>query len=222
MMKKRAVFFGTYDTVIDGKWTLTGLKFSDPAYDQNFVKVPGSSVTLDMSTALSDGEPTYSQRTLTATFESSEGDRLTRKARIDAMVNRLDGRRLDIALPDDPDHYITGRVSVQVIYNDMAHASVQVTAICDPWRYNNVETVVNLLATTEAQNVILVNSGRSVVVPTIEVAGEVVLKYNSSTLTLTAGTYKMPVLYMTTGDHELTYSTPSTGSLTLTYREASL
>lgn len=221
-MKKRAVFFGTYDTVNDGKWTLTGLVFTDPVYDQNFVKIPGSSVTLDMSTALSDGEPTYSQRTLTALFESSEGDRLARKTRIDAMVNRLDGRRLDIVLPDDPDHYITGRLSVQVLYNDMAHASVQVTAICDPWRYNNIETVVNLLATTEAQNVILVNNGRNVVVPAIEVTGEVVLKYNSSTLTLTEGTYKTPVLYMTTGDHELTYSTPSTGSLTLTYREASL
>ncbi len=221
-MKKRAVFFGTYDTVIDGKWTLTGLKFSDPVYDQNFVKIPGSSVTLDMSTALSDGEPTYSQRTLTATFESSEDHRLARKIRIHAMINRLDGRRLDIVLPDDPDHYLTGRISVQVLYNDMAHASVQVTAICDPWRYNNIETVVNLLTTTEEQTVILTNNGRHIVVPTIEVTGEVVLKLNSSTHALTEGTYKMPVLYMTTGNHELTYSTPSTGSMTLTYREASL
>ena len=81
---------------------------------------------------------------------------------------------------------------------------------------------MNLLATTEAQKVILVNSGRRVVVPTLEVTGEIVFEYHSSNISLTEGTYKMPVLYLTTGEHELTYSTPSTGSLTLTYREGSL
>lgn len=221
-MNKRAVLLGTYNTTTDGQWTLTGLTFSDPVYDQTFVKIPGSSVTLDMSTALTDGEPTYNQRTLTALFESSEGDRLTRKARIDAMVNLLDGRRLDIILPDDPDHYITGRISVQVVYNDLAHASVRVVAICDPWRYNIRETVKTLIATTEEQTAILFNSGRNIVVPTLEVTGEVVLKYGSSIHGLDAGTYKMPALYMTPGAHEMTYSTPSMGSLTFTYREASL
>lgn len=221
-MKKRAIIFGAYNTATDGLWTLTSQVFTDPAYDQNFVKVPGSSVTLDMSTVLSDGEPTYSQRTLTATFESSEGNRLQRKARIDAMVNLLDGRRHNIVLPDDPDHYITGRISVQVLYNDMAHASVQVVAICDPWRYNTLDTVVVLQATTQAQKATLVNSGRAPVVPTLEVTGEVLLKYNDSNFTLTAGTYKAPQLYMTTGAHEITYSTPSTGGVTLRYKEASL
>ena len=221
-MNKRAVIFGTYNTATEGLWTLTALTFSDPAYDQNFVKIPGSSLTLDMSTVLSDGEPTYSQRTLTATFESSEGDRMARKSRIDAMTNLLDGRRLDIILPDDPDHFLTGRVSVQMVYSDLAHSSVRLVAICDPWRYNTQETVVTLTASTKEKTALLSNLGRRTVVPTLMVTGEVLLKFNNTTHTLSAGTYKVPAIFLNTGAHEIIYSTPSTGSVTLTYREASL
>lgn len=219
---KRAVIFGTYNTATDGLWTLTALTLSDPAYDQNFVKIPGSSVTLDMSTVLSDGEPTYGQRTLTATFESSEGDRMTRKARIDAMTNLLDGRRLDIILPDDPDHFLTGRVSVQMVYSDLAHSSVRIIAICDPWRYNAQETVVTLTATAKEQTALLSNLGRRSVVPIIQVTDEVLLKFNNTTLALSPGTYKIPDIFLSTGAHELIYSSVANGSMTLTYREASL
>lgn len=221
MRTPRSMTFGSYYTYATGLWTLTGWDFSDPPNKSNLVEVPGRSEPLDLSTALTDGEPTYSSRTLTATFESSEGDRLAREARINQMTNALDGYRMNIILPDDADHYITGRVSVKKMYNDEAHASVQVTAVCDPWRYANEETVVTLQATAEVQEAVLANLGRRGVVPLLEVTeGEVLLVYGAASWALGVGTYALPDIYLTYGEHVLTYS--GSAAFKFTYREAIL
>lgn len=221
MRTPRSMTFGSYNTHADGLWTLTGFALEDPALKTNLVEIPGSSELLDLSTALTDGEPTYGSRTLKATFESSEGDRLAREERISKMLNRLDGYRVNIVLPDDVQHYLSGRVQVKRIYNDMAHASVQVTAVCDPWRYDKEETVVSLQATATEQTAVIINQGRLSVVPTVTVQGdEVGLVFGDFSRALSAGTYLLPDLYLTPGEHSLKYS--GVGSLTLTYRGAIL
>jgi hypothetical protein len=226
-MLKRTVKLGTYDTAANG-WTLAACQLSPAEEKTNFVDKPGGDGSWDMSTALTDGIPRYNDRTLTVVLECSEGDRQTRETLIRQMVNQLDGMRVDIELPDDPLHHINGKLHVARDYNDLAHASVTVTAICEPWKYANQETVVSLTASTTAQTAQLVNNGRRAAVPTIKVAkaakatGEanVRLEYNSSSLSMAAGTYKWPELLLTPGTHTLKYS--GTGVVEITYREAVL
>ena len=137
------------------------------------------------------------------------------------MVNALDGYRMNIILPDDTEHYIVGRVSVKRLYNDEAHASVQVTAVCEPWRYANEETVVTLQATTTEQEAALINRGRLGVVPLLAVTeGEILLTYAGLSWALGVGTYALPDIYLKYGEHAITYS--GAGVLTFTYREAIL
>lgn len=221
MRTPREILFGEYHTHADGLWTLTGLELGDAQYKQNMVEVPGRSAPLDLSTALTDGEPTYGNRTLTATFESSEGDRLAREARISQMTNALDGYRMNIELPDDKEHYLAGRVRVERVYNDEAHASVRVTAVCDPWRYAKEETVVVLQATDVEQTAILTNQGRLGVVPLLVITeGDVLLTFGTFSWALGAGSYALPDIYLKYGEYPLKYS--GSGVLTLTYREAIL
>lgn len=221
-MAKRKIIFGTYDTALTGLWTLTGWEFSPAEYQTNLVEVPGRKKgPIDLSTTLTDGEPIYGSRTLTVTLESSEGSRLERAARINTMVNWLDGWRMDIVLPDDDAHYITGRVHVAKEYNDPAHCAVTVTAICEPWRYNNNETVRTLTATETAQVARLSNGGRLTVVPLLVVAdGTVSLKFGSASWALSPGSYQLPDLVVAPGGADITYS--GTGTLKFTYREALL
>lgn len=219
-MAKRGLIIGNYDTAAE-LWTLTAWTFSDPIKVTNIVDVPGRRKgPLDLSTALTDGDPVYSSRTLTATFECSEGTRLEREDKIDDMVNQLDGLQFNIVLPDDPYRYVTGTVSVARLYNDLAHASVQVTATCEPWRYNNAETAVVLAAATTAQTRALRNTGRLAVVPLLEVSGDVVLVFGTYSWALSAGSYMLPDLLLQRGESVVTYS--GTGALTFTYREAVL
>ena len=220
-MEKRGLLIGSYHTAAE-LWTLTEWAFSAPEEMTNFVAVPGRRKgPLDLSAALTDGDAVYDARTLTATFETSEGTRLERETRINAMINALDGRRLNIVLPDDPYRYITGRVKVAKVYNDLAHGSVKVTATCEPWRYNATETLVVLTAAATAQTTALVNSGRLAVVPLLEVSGgEVVLVYGPHSWALGEGIYELPDLLLYNGESVITYS--GAGSLILTYREAVL
>lgn len=224
-MQKRRIIIGTYDTAAEGLWTLTGWALGRAVAQENYVDVPGHSGPLDLSTALTDGEPYYGSREFVATLESSEGTRLEREQRISAMINKLDGWRQNIVLPDDPLHYITGRVRVEKLYNDPAHASVQITATCDPWRYNAAETVVGLVATEAEQTVALINNGRCSVVPVITVTGgDVNLRFNTGaeemSWALSPGQYILGDIYLRSGSAPLTYS--GTGQITLTYREAVL
>ncbi len=224
MMEKRKIIIGTYDTALDGLWTLCAWSFSKAVANEDYAEVPGHNGPLDLSTALTDGEPYYGSREFEATLESSEGTRLEREERINQMINRLDGWRFNIILPDDPNHYINGRVRVEKLYNDLAHASVRVSATCDPWRYNNSETVVGLIAAATEQTVALINNGRRSVVPTIKVAESANLKFTvgteERTWALSAGEHIRADIYLKNGSAPLTYS--GTGTITLTYREAVL
>ena len=224
-MQKRKIIIGTYDTAQEGLWTLTAWTFSKAIAQEYYASVPGHNGPLDLSTVLTDGEPYYGSREFEAILESSEGNRLEREQRINTMINMLDGWRFNIILPDDTLHYINGRVQVEKLYNDPAHASVRVTATCDPWRYNNAETVVGLIATSTMQTASLINTGRLAVVPNITVTGgNVTLIFATNgterTWALGPGEHTLPDIYLKTGSTPLRYS--GSGQITLTYREAVL
>lgn len=220
-MEKRGITLGSYNTAAQG-WTLTSWALSAPKRKETLVDKPGGHGHWDLSTVLTDGEPVYEARTLTATLECSEGDRLSREAAIDTMINWLDGWTVQIILPDRPLQYVSGAVHVERLYNDMAHASVAVTAVCDPWRYNIDETVINLTATTNAQTADIVNSGRLSVVPVVEITGApVTLVFGTSSWALGVGSYKLPDFRLTQGTHKLTYSGRS-GVARITFREGVL
>ena len=223
-MEKRKIIFGTYDTAETGLWTLASWTLSPAVYQQNLQPIPGRRRgPLDLSTALTDGEPIYDSRTLTATLESSEGTRLERKARIDTMTNWLDGWSQKIKLPDDPTRFITGRVSVAENYNNDSHASVTVTAICEPWRYSEAETLVELTAAATVQTVELANAGRLTVLPLLVIEGtgaNILLEFGTASWALGPGSYQLPDLILPQGSSVLTYS--GTGTARLTYREAVL
>ena len=221
-MIKRGMTIGTYDTAATGQWTLTGWEFSPAEQYTNYVEVPGRRKgPLDLSTALTDGDPYYGNRTLTATFESSEGNRLDREARISEMINSLDGYVHEITLPDDRDHHLVGRVHIERLYNDMAHASVVLTAVCEPWRYNNTPTRVELVAEATAKTTKLPNLGRMAVAPLLTVTGsEALLEYGGSSWALSEGTYTLPELLIPAGGLTIKYS--GAGGLIFDYREAVL
>ena len=222
-MFKRKLIIGKYDTDFDGLWTLSGLGLTDPDYQAKFVDVPGRNGPLDMSTALTDGEPCYGSRTLTATLESSEGTRDDRNDRIGEMMNALDGRRLEIIHPDFPNHYLSGRVQIKQNYSDPAHAAVTVTAICDPWLYSRAVRSYSLTATTTKQTIALANNGRRTVVPEIVVTGSgasILFDYGTGSTALGEGSWLLPGLALKTGGRVLTYS--GSGSAKITYREAVL
>lgn len=219
----RRFIFGTHNTDTEWGLTLTGWKLSAPEYKKAFVSVPGRDGDLDLSTALTDGEPRYNSRELSASFELSSGTRDTRQETLDTITNTLDGRRLNIELPDDSTHYLTGRLQVSVEYNDPAHAALKISAIVDPWRYATTEKSKSGTASSTQKTLTLTNAGRRLVVPTIVISGSgasVQLTFGTKTWTKAAGTYSLPDILLQVGDNALKYK--GTGSVAVTWREAVL
>ena len=220
-MDKRKLIIGDYDTETTWPWTLTELELSAPEQQTNYVTVPGRSGSVDLSTAVS-GLPVYNDRTLTATLETSEGTRAQRETAINTMVNRLDGLRLHIVLPDDPSGYLDGRISVARNYNDLAHASVTISAVCYPYKLKSAETTVTA-SLTEADTEISLSCDRRPVVPSITTTAETVLTWGADSYTVSAGTRQLPGIRLTPGTHTLKARTTSgTGEITITYQEGSL
>lgn len=210
-MEKRGFKFGEYDTA-KLWWTLTSWTFTEPELIENYITVPGRlDGPLDASTALTNGDPRYGSRKLTATFECSEETREWRKELIFKMRNRLDGQKCDIYFPDLISYYATGRVRVEELYNDLAHASVRVTAICEPWLYFEGTRVVPLTAeANETLSEEITNKGRRRVTPTIDILeGSVGLSgtgdggllgedyaHTLGYIALSTGTYQLPDFYL--------------------------
>lgn len=219
-MAKRTIIIGGYDTAANG-WTLAGLSLSAPEQKTHYIEKTAGDGSWDLSTAMTDGIPRYRDRTLAAMLECSAGTRADREALISDMVNRLDGLEWQIVHPDHPLHYLSGRVHVAVDFNNLAHASVTVTAVCAPWLFKAQETTFSLAATENEKTIVLANEGRRVVVPLLTVTGSVLLKYGTSSISLTnASSYEWPTLLLTPGDHTVAYS--GDGTLVIKYREAVL
>lgn len=222
-MEKRRIILGTYNTAEHG-WTLSpGWSFSAAQHKENLVEKAGGDGSWDMATVLSDGIPRYHVRTLTATLERSDGDRDSRETEIKNLINTLDGLQWNIYLPDDETRYVVGRVHIARNYSDLAHAAVTVTATCEPWKYNQQETVHEITATAAVTTHYVINSGRRAVVPVLEVEGDsasVTVVFGTTSGSFSAGVYQVPDLLLTPGTHELKVS--GSGLLRLTYREAVL
>lgn len=218
-MEKRKIIIGDYNTADDG-WTLAAWQLDPAVQKTKYEQKPLGDGAWDLSTALTDGIPRYNDRELAVTLELSEGTRLEREEIIRRMVNLLDGLRWDIQLPDDDHHHVKGRVHVAREYNDLAHAAVTVTAVCEPWKYANAETVVMLTASESKQTAQLRNAGRRAVVPTLTVEGEVLLEYGTSSLAVGTGVHMWPTLLLTPGSHAIKYS--GLGTVAIAYREAVL
>jgi hypothetical protein len=213
---------GEYDTAAEG-WTLAGCELTAPEEKTNFIEKVGGDGSWDLSTVLTDGLPTFRDRVLTVRLERSDGNRQDREAAIKNMVNRLHGLRVDIILPDDDRHFLSGKLHVAREFSDLAHAAVNVTATCDPWLYAVTTTRIDLVGSTSQQTAQLVNNGRQAVVPTLLVKGadpSMLLEFGDESVALSNGAYQWPELLLTPGVHGLNYT--GAGQLAITYREAVL
>ncbi len=142
-MIRRALIIDGYNTAVDGLMTLTKFSVETPKYRSESQTVPGMDGALDYADALT-GRPYFDARKITASLESSAGSHAERQQRFDDLVRHCNGRRCKIVSPDYPEHYYMGRVQVSVAFNKPTYGQVDITAVCDPWRYSAAPCVASV------------------------------------------------------------------------------
>ena len=208
------------NTWYNWRLVLTSKDVTPPEPKTNYVDIDGMSGTLDLSESLT-GEITYKDRTVSASFWTSEGSHKDREKLLRDIVSALHGKKIKIIEPDDPDHYFYGRVKIKSRKNILPYAEFSIECTCDPWRYALNDSVrrvdVNSQLVTE---VIIHNNGVKSLCPDITVTGSVDITYNGVRTTLNTGSYKISDIRLRQGVNSIGVS--GTGSVTFTYREADL
>ena len=210
--------FDKFNTWHDWRLTLTAKDVTPPELKTNYIDLGGVSGTLDLSEALT-GEVAYNDRTVTASFWTSEGTFQERVVLFRDIIAALHGKKVQIIEPDDQEHYFLGRVRVKSQTFDQVHAELVIEAVCDPWRYA-VEETVRTVEVDGPEDVVLRNDGVRTVCPDLLVTGTVEFAFNGATVTLAPGAYKLTDLKLKQGSNVLRLS--GSGSVTFTYREAGL
>lgn len=217
-MNRRAFYFDKWNTWHDWRCTLTAKDLTPPEPKTNLVSIEGGHGSLDLSEALT-GEPVYDVRKATASFLCSEGTYGDREKLRWSVTAAIHGRRVPIIDPDDPEHYLLGRVVVKKAVNSMAYLSFETEATCDPWRYA-VEETVRRIPVSGTVSAVLNNDGDLTVCPTLVVDGTIDITYGDEIIRKTSGTYKVADLRLRHGANVLTLT--GRGSVTFLYREAVL
>lgn len=215
----RGVQFGDYHTVDDWNLILNAKKIDTPEPKVIKVKVDGRDGDLNLSRALT-GTMKFENREASFTFIVTEGTQAEREALISEITNIIHGNELQIIEPDDPDHYLLGECSVTDVFNDRAYGAFTIEADCDPYRYA-IQEVNRILSLTDTEvEILLNNTGRKTVTPTLIVSDNVNLSFETSEVALGRGTYKLTNLALPPGITEVTVT--GSGTLTISYREAVL
>ncbi len=213
----RGVKFGDYHTYEDWKLILNAKNISPPSPKIVKVQVDGRDGDINLSRTLT-GEMKYENREASFTFLVTEGSQEEREELINSIVNLLHGNELKIIEPDDLDHYLIGEIVVTKTTNDKAYGTIEISADLEPYRYSISEVNRTITASETKVDVVLNNTGRKTVTPTLTVDGVVNLEFGSSSASLETGTYKLSNLNLRSGATVVTIS--GTGSVVFTYREA--
>lgn len=209
-----------FNTWYDWRLYLTAKDIPDPEPNTNYVKIDGMSGTLDLSESLT-GEITYADRTLTASFLTDHGSRKDRETLLRTITAALHGKKIKIVEPDDPDHYLYGRVKIKSKKNILPYTEFTIEAICEPWRYAVEETSRHVdLIDGEVKDVVICNNGVKTLCPTITVSRSATITTDETSAALSAGTYKISDLKLYQGVNVIRVY--GSGSVTFTYREADL
>lgn len=217
---ERYFILDKFNTWYDWRLVLTSKDVTPPEPKTNYVEIDGMDGTLDLSESLT-GEITYKDRTVSASFWTSEGSFKERASLLRKIVTTLHGKKIKIIESDDPDHYFYGRVKVKSLSNILPYATFTIEATCEPWRYAVDDTVRTIEVNSQiVTNAVIHNNGVKTLSPVITVTGSVDITYNGVKTPLTAGTYKISDIRLRQGVNVIGVS--GNGSVTFTYKEADL
>lgn len=199
------------------------------------VTVPGSDGELDLSTALTDGEVKFNNRTLTFKFSLLTKSR-TWEGIKSAVSNYLHGKKMNVILDTDKAFYYVGRCTVDPFSESKKGATLTIKVNADPYKYDildsteewewdsfNFETgiIYNLNEISVTPNTeITIPSRRMKVVPVITTSAAMDVVFNGVYYSLEQGDNRILNIIFSEGENKLTFK--GTGVVTIRFRGGSL
>lgn len=210
-----SVQFGNYDTYKDFSLILNKKKIGTPKVKSKTIKIEGADSELDYTEFF--GEPKYDNRTIKAEFQlnTTPSEYLNVYSEV---TNALNGQKVRIVLPDDPNFYYVGRLTVSDLETKGVQAFIDVTCDCEPYKYKKDVTIVSQSVSGSAN--ITLDNLRKRVVPVITTDAQFKFTWGKFSATVAAGTFQLPELELVAGENTVTVT--GTGNVTFEYREGGM
>lgn len=205
------VLFGTKHTYDDFNLVRTEKNIGLPSPKTSSVDVEGADGVLDTSEVLT-GEIKFKNRklefsfTLLDKYEDYE-DKITE------ISNYLHGRKLRIILDDDPTHYYVGRCSIDQWASDKRIGRIVITCDCEPYKYDVIETVVNV--TVNGEKTVKIRGKRRTVNPIVKCSEDMEMSVNGETVSLKTGDNEIIDFFIREGENVITFT--GNGNVTLSF-----
>ncbi|MBQ9387125.1 MAG: hypothetical protein IJU01_00510 [Lachnospiraceae bacterium] len=221
---------------------LDDVKIDAPKQKTSKVDVPAADGSLDLSYALTDGEPVFEDREISFTLftwgaelignPDGDGDAWS----LDEVGRRgnpaddenyelissslfafLHGRQHKLWLPDDDTHYYKGVFSA----GQKAHKSgrIPVSGIVHPYKFKNEVTEASVTIGSSGTELIILYNEQKAVIPDITSSGAATLYWNASSATLTAGKNRISDLKLKAGETVIRIKAAEGTTVTFTYQE---
>ena len=211
----KGVSFGNFHSYRDFSLILSQKTIGAPSPKTETIDIPGGDGVLDLTEFF--GETKYNNRNLSFEFSSivPQSDFMNQFSHIQ---DALHGQKMQIVLDESPEWYYTGRISVSEWKAEKSVGKLTIDCDCEPYKTKLSETVVTAAVDGPA-SVILTNS-KKIVVPTIDITGEVKLTFGENFYTLAAGRYDLPGVRLVNGENTILLD--GAGTATFSYTERGL
>ncbi len=151
MIKRRGLVIGAFDTAQHG-FTMTAFHLQTPQVVERTVQIDGMHGSLDLTEAT--GEVIYKSRPLTASFELSCGNKAERDEIISDLIRAVHGKKCPILSPDHKGLLAEGRVQIDKKLSNLAHAKIDINAVCQPWLTDPHDTFLQIPIIDRSGNLI--------------------------------------------------------------------
>lgn len=191
-------------------YVMTDLSVSSPVPKTQYISVPGRSDVIDVTESIHG--LAYEQRKIKAVFVDKPYD-------VDAyhdLLKQFQGKQVKLHLHENY-HYL-GRIAFDSYNRYGTAGKLGVEMTCDPYRYKNDLTYVNVSSTTTEKTIVLNNEQMPTTVKMATTA-QINIKHGVNNYSYNAGTHTLPFALLE-GANEL--KVKGTAELIFEYQEGAL
>lgn len=211
---------GDYFTWDTWQLSLSSYSIGEPTQKTNYVEIPYGNGSIDLSEAIT-GKLQYGDRVIEATFDII-GNRSANQTKHQLIKSLIQGKKLNIKVPEDDSYYYVGRIAIQSLENQNNVNRFVLNALCEPYKYKNDVTSHDLtMGLPGTLTETFVNDVMDTL-PTFTVSASTQIVFGSYSVTVNAGSHQLSSVIFEQGDNEVTFNASNGTTINVSYQEGAL
>lgn len=231
-MALSGVYFDNYNTYDTWGLFLVTKSVEAPKAKVYKVDIPGGNGSIDVTESIL-GSVAYSDRQITMKLRGIGIDQLEWPILYSTIQNAIQGRKMQIILPDDLGYYYVGRPEITSFSHSMDVGEMEISCDCEPFKYLinaygsdwlwdpfdfEYGEITDDTKTINGTGTVTFETLKKPVTPSFRANKAMTVTYDKKTYTIPANTdITFYELVLTEGTHTLTFKCSGTGTVKIMF-----